>query len=264
MKKTLFLVFMVLCCSFVAAPAAAADFPQPADAYISDYAQILKPVDEKSIRELLQEFRSQTGVEMTVVTVDSIYDYAAPDETLESFSTALFNHWGIGKKETNDGVLVLFAYKDRKVRIELGSGYDSRHDAMMRRVIDDRMLPYFRDGDYSRGLYEGTRAVVERLSDRASVDASAPEREAIPKNYGGVQGSSSSFSLPFWLIVVVVVLCILAGISCMRNGKKGWGWVFFAAAGMLIVLILRLLFRGGRGGGFGGGRSSGGGASGSW
>ena len=225
--------------------AAAASFPAPTDDYINDFAGVLKPADAQSIRALLEGTRAQTGQEIVLVTVESISEYAGEGATIESFATALFDHWGIGKKETNNGVLILFANKDRRVRIELGAGYGSQYDAAMQQVVDGRMVPYFRDGDYSRGLYEGARGIVEGITR---------------------QVSWFKYYAPELILGALCIVCILAGISCIRKGKKGWGWIFFSVAGMLLLVIVGLLFRRGRKGGkgFGGGRSGGGGASGSW
>lgn len=237
----------LLCCFLLVLPisAGAADFPVPIDDYISDYAKILKSGDAQSIRTLLQGVRAQTGQEVTLVTIESIYDYAAPEQSIESFATALFDHWGIGKQDQDNGALLLFSHKDRKVRIELGAKYGRQYDAAMQTVIDDRMLPYFRDGDYSRGLYEGARGMVENLTQ---------------------QVSWFKYYAPELILGVLAIVCIAAGISCMRKGKKGWGWIFFSAAGVLILIIIGLLLRRGRKGGrgFGGGKSGGGGATGSW
>ena len=232
--------------AFISLQAAwAANFPEPAEVYVNDYAGVLSPADAQSIRELSRNAREQTGLEIAVVTLDSLSAYADPGQTLESFATALFDHWGIGRKNANDGILILFVLNDRKVRIELGAAFGSQYDAAMREVVDGRMIPYFKNGDYSRGLYEGTRAVLETVTKKVSW---------------------FKYHMVDLILAGLAVVCVLAGISCMRSGKKGWGWAFFSIAGMLIVsVILRALFRGKRGGGgFGGGRSGGGGASGSW
>jgi uncharacterized protein len=79
---------------------------------------------------------------------------------LEAFATRLFNDRGIGDPQRNDGVLLLLAVKDRVVRIELGSGYGRSLDARMGSVIETRMVPQFRRGDYGAGVVAGLEGVV--------------------------------------------------------------------------------------------------------
>lgn len=221
-------------------------YPSPTDDYVNDYTSVLNEPDTEGIRKMFKELENKTGIEAVVVTINSIRDYGTGDTTIESFATNLFNIWGIGHKRENNGVLILVAVKDRKCRIELGAGYGRRYDSLMKQVIDTNMIPYFKADDYSRGIYEGARAVIEKVTKRVSW-----------------------FSFYKWhiSIVILIVVCIFAGISCMRAGKGGWGWAFFATVGMLLLFLFflfRMLPKGRSFSGFGGGSSFGGGASGSW
>ena len=220
-----------------------AGYPKPADDYVNDFAGVLNKPDSEAIRKMLKDLENKTGIEAVVVTINSVNDYNKGDATLESFATNLFNTWGIGHKKENNGVLILVAVKDRKCRIELGRGYGSIYDPVMKQVIEENMIPYFKTDDYSRGIFEGSRGVIEKITQKVSW-----------------------YSFYKWhiLIGILIIICIFAGISCMRNGRSGWGWAFFAAAGMLIFFLISLLASGKSSGGFGGGSSFGGGASGSW
>lgn len=220
-----------------------AGYPKPADDYVNDFAGVLNKPDSEAIQKMFKTLEKKTGIEAVVVTINSISDYNKTDVTLESFATNLFNSWGIGHKKENNGVLVLVAVKDRKCRIELGRGYGRIYDAAMKQVIDENMLPYFKADEYSRGIFEGSRGVIEKITQKVSW-----------------------YSFYKWHLLVggLVIVCLFAGISCMRTGRTGWGWAFFAAAGMLIFFLFSLLASGKSSGGFGGGSSFGGGASGSW
>jgi uncharacterized protein len=252
MKKTAYCGCIVLwVCVFFASAAWAANFPIQEDDYINDYANVIKPSDEKAIQGLLQNLRKQTGVEAVVVTVESLAKYAprqAPGKegaAIEAFATALFNEWGIGKRAANNGILVLFAQRDRQVRVELGSGYNSYYDSVMQGVVDESMIPYFKDEEYSRGLYEGVKGIIEKITQPVSW-----------------------WKYYMWELIIggVILVCVCAGISCMKSGRKGWGWAFFALAGTLIVSLVYIILSKDKSGGkgFGGGSSSGGGASGKW
>ena len=106
-------------------------YPYPSDKYVNDFAKILKPSERSELRTLLQDLDRQKKIEATVVTISSIKDYEGGTEGFETFATHLFNSWGIGHKERNDGILILVAVHDHKVRVELGSGYGAVLDSKM-------------------------------------------------------------------------------------------------------------------------------------
>ena len=145
------------------AVAAQSVYPKAFDPYVNDYAEVISSSDETQIRNLLAEYEASDGVQMTVLTVRSLSDYSTPDESIEAFATNLFNEWGIGAASRNDGVLFLVAVEDRELRIELGAGYGSEDNGRMQRIIDQVIVPYFRQDNYSLGIHEGTRAVVAGL-----------------------------------------------------------------------------------------------------
>lgn len=142
---------------------AQADYPAFQDPYVNDYAEVLTPTEENTVRTQLEQFRSRTGQHAVVLTIRSIQDYPTPDSTLESFATNLFNTWRIGDAARNDGILILVAPGDRKVRIELGSGFPRRADDVAQTIIDDKMLPHFRQGQMNLGTIAGVEGVVQRL-----------------------------------------------------------------------------------------------------
>jgi len=137
--------------------------PGYVDVYVNDYAGLLDARAEGSIRDALIELYDQTGIEMTVLTIPSLSDYGHYG-ALEPFATALFNAWGIGNARRNDGVLVLVSLYDRKMRIEIGAGYDRSWDARMQRVIDDAFLPDFRNDAYQDGIETGVRETIFELT----------------------------------------------------------------------------------------------------
>ena len=227
----------------IAAPPAKSEYPKHTDDYVNDFAKILKKSDSKAIHDMFKDLEKQTGIEAVVVTINSIKDYKTKDPTIERFATNLFNNWGIGHKKKNNGVLILVAVKDRKCRIELGGGYGRRYDSVMKSIIDKKMIPHFKEDDYSRGIYEGSRGVIEKVTKKISW-----------------------FDFHKWHILmgVLILLCVFAGFSCIRSGKTGWGWAFFAAAAVFLFFLFRMVSSSNSSSGFGGGSSFGGGASGSW
>lgn len=142
-----------------------AQSPYPAfrDAYVNDYGEVLSPGEEASVRTQLEQFRTQTGVHAVLLTIRSIQDYSAGDSAIEPFATNVFNRWGIGDATRNDGILLLVAPGDRQVRLELGSGYSTKYDQVAQFIIDEYMLPQFKQGKISDGTISGITAIVQNF-----------------------------------------------------------------------------------------------------
>jgi uncharacterized protein len=187
---------------------AEAGYPKSKDQYVNDFAKLLTAEDAITIRTSLAGLRDGAGVQAVVVTIRSIHGYGTSDQTIESFATNLFNKWGIGDRKRNDGVLILVAVKDRKVRIELGSGYGESYNEQMQSVISQRMLPHFRRKNYSLGILEGTDSVVKILSERASTSALQSAPTPTIKYDGGSATPDSGAGLPVFVIVCVLIMTV--------------------------------------------------------
>ena len=226
-----------------------APYPQPDIGYVSDHANLLTEGEELRLERWLLQVEKQSQVEIIVVTINSLSDYQGTENSsIETFATALFNTYGIGNMPKNDGVLLVISKGDRKARIELGEHYGHYRDDDATRIMQSVIVPQFKQGDYSSGITGGTEALIEEF---------AGMRVTFP-----------------WYIVWVALAgftCLFIGVSCIRSGKRGWGYVFIGIAIIFILLALYLLKvimkhsdTAGGAGGFGGGSSGGGGATGSW
>jgi uncharacterized protein len=164
-------------------------YPQPEDGYVNDYAEVMTLEDTVAIRTLFADLGQDHGVEAAVVTIGSIQDYDTGAKTIETFATTLFNYWGIGDQNRNDGVLLLVAVNDRNVRIEVGSGYGDSQNAAMQEVINEHILPSFRQDQLSQGVYRGARAIVGQLTGEW------------PPDMSGTKAASAGplANIPFWL-----------------------------------------------------------------
>lgn len=140
-------------------------YPIPLENEVNDFAGLLTDETASAIRTHLQALRAERSVEMTVVTISAINDYPTGDGTIEQFATGLFNTWGIGDAQLNNGVLILVAAEDREMRIEVGSGYGSRMNDDMQGVINEFMLPAFRQSDFNGGIYLGVRAAIYQITE---------------------------------------------------------------------------------------------------
>lgn len=147
---------------FTATSATAQDYPDYTELYVNDFAYLLSIEEEEVIRDKLKELRSETNIEFTVVIIDRMSNYGHEGE-IEPFATGLFNYWGVGGAARNDGVMLLVSRLDRVLRIEVGSGYgDTKNDAMAA-IIDDKIVPLFRDDEYEKGINRGVDAIIHEV-----------------------------------------------------------------------------------------------------
>jgi len=165
------LLTLVACFVWINA-ALAADYPNYDELYVNDFAFLLSEQEELKIREKLVELRRDHGIEFTVVTIDSMFSYAHNGQ-IEPFATGLFNHWGVGDAERNDGVMMLVAVNDRLMRIEVGSGYGSDKNTPMKNIIDTVITPHFKKGDYFTGINTGVDYVFHNLTGQWPGEADA-------------------------------------------------------------------------------------------
>lgn len=194
---------------------AQAAYPQPQDAFVNDYAGLLNAQDAAHVRTLFNNLKRETGIEAVVVTIGSVNDYQTGAETVESFATNLFNTWGIGDSQANNGVLMLVAVKDRKVRIEVGAGYESAQNAAMQEVINEHILPSFRQSHYSLGIYRGARAVVGKLTGEWPEDLSVAQAIAGPQ-----PARSRSESNSLWLALGVANIFLFFMVWMLRRTAR--------------------------------------------
>ncbi len=254
MKKLLFFVLagLMLCSS---AFSAEVKFPSPSGA-VNDTAGVIGPVNRSNIERLAASLKEKNGSELAVVTIKT----AAPLDA-KTYAVRLFKEWGIGEKGKDNGVLILAAIEDRRIEIEVGYGLEGIiTDGFSGRVLDEKVLPQFKKGDFGQGLYEGALAISGKVAEE--YDPSAPVKRA-----GGGQA--------FYLLLALLGVFIISLVVSVRFGEKAvrgvvsafvgalLGFVFAGIAGIFIGAIMGVIAaRGGFGGGssrgFGGGFYGGG------
>lgn len=142
--------------------AQAQTYPEYTSLYVNDFAGLIDPETESRLDALLRQAKSARDLEATIVTIESRADYGT-SPTLKDFATGLFNAWGIGNADRNDGILILVARSDREMRIVLGGGYPAVFDDRAKRVIDHHFLPAFKQDRYSAGIESGTLETLKRM-----------------------------------------------------------------------------------------------------
>ncbi|WP_444375469.1 TPM domain-containing protein [Prevotella sp.] len=127
--------------------------------YVSDPTSILSPAATDTINAILGRLEKSTGIETTVVMLPSI-----GENDIFDFSTSLFRKWGIGKKKSDNGLLILFVMDQHKVRFATGYGIEgTMTDAMSKRIQMQYMVPAFKQSDWNKGMVDGVRATAKVL-----------------------------------------------------------------------------------------------------
>ncbi|MCA8990066.1 MAG: TPM domain-containing protein [Planctomycetaceae bacterium] len=226
--------------------------------FVLDRAELITPEDEARIKALADPLLTDTAAPLVVVTINSMAEHGGMGLRIETFARLLFDQWQIGPAKIGDttwnkGILLLVSRSDRKARIELGAGWGREKDQLCQQIMDEQIIPRFREGKFSEGIVAGAEA-LEKM-------ARGLKLPTPPK--------------PAWYYPVmlgVIGLAIFTIVSLARKGSNGWAWIFWGVVFAVIGTILyHALTNSGRGsGGFsggsfgGGGFSGGGGASGSW
>ena len=138
-------------------PAAAFDIPAKPAARVNDYAGILDPASRAAIEARLADFERESSTQVVVAIIPSL-----DGEAIEDVAVRVVETWGLGQKDKNNGVLLLVALSDRRARIEVGYGLEDRlTDALSRRILEERLFPAFRKGDYAAGVLATCDGIIE-------------------------------------------------------------------------------------------------------
>lgn len=152
------IVFLALIAPLGRALAADPVFPE-LTGRIVDNANLIAPEDEQSLRTLLESLEGTSSDQLVIVTLPSLQGFP-----IEEFGYKLGRHWGIGQKEKDNGVLLIVAPNERKVRIEVGKRLEPiLTDALSKLIITNAILPAFRRGDFAQGIRDGVRDIKDVL-----------------------------------------------------------------------------------------------------
>ena len=249
---TRFLAVLWLALFALATPVAAQTFP-PLTGRVVDQAHLLRPEQVVDLTSKSEALEAQTGRQFVVATVTSL-----EGRPIEDYGYRLGRAWGIGQKGQNNGVILLVAPNEKKVRIEVGYGAGIfLTDAVSGDIIRNTILPRFKAGDMGGGIVAGADAVIEQMSlppEQAQANAAAAEKAQQSRRH------SSGGALPgiFWFMIIgFVVLSMLRRAGGRRYHRRS------GISPWVVLWGLNELSRGSRGGSWGGGSWGGGGGS-SW
>jgi uncharacterized protein len=262
----------------IAASAQAQGYPPRPDGPVYDGAEIISAETEAQLDQRLRDYNRETGRALIVATIPSL-----DGANLEQYATGLFAEWGIGGEARDQGLLLLVARDDRKMRIEVGYGLHPYFGGIMAgRVIRDDITPRFKEGDFDGGIVAGIDAITAHLAKSPAEAAAIEEAARVAEAQEG--GGSFPFGVLIWpaILFFFFVLPMLGRVRGKRYRRSG---VAGAVGEVLLWTAVNAAMNSGRGssgsgwgggggfggggggggfGGFGGGMSGGGGASGSW
>jgi uncharacterized protein len=246
---------------------------------VNDFAKVIDSTSERELESLVESLRTATGDVIVIATVPTFKPFA----TIDEYTVKMFENGGkgIGERGKDNGLLILVAVDDRRVRIEPGYGLEGFiTDGYAGETIRQYMTPAFRQGQYGRGLVAATTRLVHRIAEQRGVSLPTVPTATAPAPTSGTRGGSRGGDFPAALVFIVLLLVFMlmsrrgrhrrrrhwgggpwsgwnSGVGPFGGGFGGFGGGFggFGGGGG---------GGGGSFGGFGGGRSGGGGASGGW
>jgi uncharacterized protein len=249
--KHIFSIFLIGFLFGIFIPILAQDIPAKPNGYVLDASSILKPDERESLEQKLRGYSDSTSTQFAIVLIPTTGSRDPYDFAMEIGKT-----WGVGQQKKNNGVVVLVAVEDRKIRIVTGRGIeDVLPDAVCKRIINRILKPSLKAGDYYGGLDAATTEMMQRASGQFKSD---PDEES-----GGIPP----------VLTLFLIFVIISIIKAIRNrgggsgpGSRGGGGMFFPPVFFGGGDYGRGSGGGGGGGfdfgGFGGGDFGGGGAGG--
>jgi uncharacterized protein len=233
--------------------------------FVRDLAGLIAPSDVQKIKQICDRLLTDKATPIIVVTINSMADHGGGGMRIETFARLLFDQWGIGVakingQDWNTGILLLVSKGDRKARIELGGYWRHDNDVQCDQIMEQMIIPRFKDGDFSGGIVAGVEAL-----DKMARGLTLPSKS-------GPSSRSAGHGWPLWATAIALGLAVFTAVSLIRRGSGGWAWLLWAAVFSLIGYLLYNMLTnsssssggGFSGGSFGGGFSGGGGSTGSW
>jgi uncharacterized protein len=256
-----------------ATAAAAQPLPPPLTQPVNDFANVVDPESARGMAALIQSLQRATGDVVVVATVDTFQPYG----TIDEYAVKMFENRGrgIGEKGRDNGLLIVLALKDRRVKVE--TGYELEQfvtDGLAGEISRDEMAPRFQQGNYGAGLLAGVQRIVGRIAQGRNVTLQGVPQETQTVRRRRASGGGAII----WLFIAFIVLrAIVGGMRRgSRRGPPGWGGPGWSGWNSGVGPFIGRRggfggfggggFGGGGGGfgGFGGGRSGGGGGGAGW
>lgn len=223
--KKIFVLFSVLVLILsLSFSSFAIDFPKPTNNFfVNDFANVISEEDEAQIMKIGADLFEQTTAQVVVVTVESLDGYNVDEYALE-----LGREWGVGSKETNNGVVLLLSVSDRKITIQVGYGLEGCvTDVKSGEILDTYAIPYLRNDDFSTGLIEAYKAITAVVCYEYGIELN-PDYE-IDYYYNTYDYDSDDdfaedvLGALIIVFVIIVILVLVANKFSAGNSNHGGG-----------------------------------------
>ena len=220
MKKAFFLV-LAISLLFMAPAAMGVNVPYHTGR-VTDEAGLLSSSTRQAITEILRAHEEKTTNQIAVLTVESL-----EGESIEEYASVVFEKWGLGQKGKDNGILILVAPNERRMRIEVGYGLEgSLPDARAGDIIRNYMTPRFKKGDYDGGLQSGVKALVSVLEGgglpKVSQDAGGKK-----KGFSGFQIEGPDLSIIERILFGAFIFGIIGLFTFIGVLTPGMGWFLY-------------------------------------
>lgn len=209
---------------------------------VNDFGNFLAPFQKDALEQKLRAYNDSTSSAIVIITVPDLQGY-----DIAQLSLKYLRDWGVGVQGKNNGVVILVSKAERKARIETGYGMEGvLPDILCEQIINERMIPFFKNNDYYGGLNNTVDAIIQAAAGEYKADPNAQ------KSGGSLLGKI----IPLAVIFIIILF--------LFSGRGGGGGSYMSGkgsssflGGLPWFLLGSLMGGGGRGGGFGGGDGGG-------
>lgn len=203
----------------------------PPVARVTDLTNTLTPAEKQALEQKLAQLEARKGSQVAILAVPT-----TQPEAIEQYSIRVVDQWKLGRGGTvDDGVLILWAKEDRKLRIEVGYGLEGAiPDIYAKRIVSDVMAPAFRQERYAEGL-NGAVDSITKLIDGEALPAPQASRPGTPGNFGSWESL---------LVIGFILVFVVGGILRQMFGRVPAATIVGGAAGVIAYLIVGILLAG--------------------
>lgn len=236
MKKitTMLLVILFISFSIASVNAANIDYSPTSEFFVNDFAGVLSDTTEQEILNIGRTIEQKTTAQLVVVTVPNMNgDY------IESYANKLFNKWGIGAKDKNNGVLLIISKEDRKIRIEVGYGLEGAiNDAKAGRILDKYAITSLKEDNYDAAVQAVVTQVQGEIYNEYGIDNTIENPNYLPEESYKIDTKYILIGIAIFIFLVIItkgkILEVLLWIIMLSGRRRLFWWRKFRRTEVLL------------------------------